>query len=92
MKAADILRGSLAKLHAYGWIQDEYGDSECGYCSLGAIAAIGLTYAESLEASSCLLAATGAASVDGWNDTPGRTFEEVEAAFLRAIEIAEADE
>lgn len=25
-----------------------------------------------------------------WNDTPGRTFSEVEAAFERAIELAEA--
>ncbi|WP_438941724.1 hypothetical protein [Mycobacteroides abscessus] len=25
-----------------------------------------------------------------WNDTPGRTFPEVESAFERAIELAEA--
>lgn len=29
-------------------------------------------------------------AIVGWNDTPGRTFPEVESAFERAIELAEA--
>src|SRR5262249_52786701 len=30
--------------------------------------------------------------ISEWNDAPGQTFPEIEAAFLKAIELAKADE
>lgn len=82
-------------LHIHGWRQGDYGNAECGFCSIGAISESALVHDPRdgyYAARGAFCGAIGTGSVARWNDAPGRTFEEVEAAFLRAIEIAKAEE
>ena len=36
-KPVGILRAARALLKRYGWIQEDYGNSEHGYCAMGAL-------------------------------------------------------
>lgn len=104
MTAADVLRRARAVLVERGWYQGAYSpedsdQSTCPVCAYGAINvatsgkpddsvdAVGFAAEEALRAVVRDIARQG---VVPWNDTPGRTLDEVLAAFDRAIAIAEA--
>lgn len=85
-----------------GWAQGQFGGGDRCKCALGAINItsddMGCTEHSEAGARKALCDAIGAevgtygpgATIINWNDTPGRTFPEVESAFERAIELAEA--
>ncbi|SIE20290.1 DUF6197 family protein [Mycobacteroides abscessus] len=95
------LRRPLDPATGNGWKQSGYGGHNSCKCAAGAIyvAAGALDPGDGrdgLPAAFALLAeAIGSprgneGHVIHWNDEPARTFPEVEAAFERAIELAEA--
>lgn len=89
-----------------GWAQHQFGGGYRCKCAIGAIISatdgiakktgadlerIEMTARRTLFEALGLATEEGPSSaIVGWNDTPGRTFPEVEAAFERAIELAEA--
>lgn len=85
-----------------GWAQGQFGSGDRCKCAVGAINEVmdeDYSARADARAREALCDAIGAvvgtygpgATIINWNDTPGRTFSEVEAAFERAIELAEAD-
>lgn len=77
MKAYEVIK-------KYGWIQRAYGNVEMGFCLVGAIAESNQKGAveaveKELYASSYILT-----SLTAWNDTIGRTKEEVIALLRKA--------
>lgn len=100
MKASEVLRGAKGVLQRQGWLQGGYGTVDGPVDLLGACAvACG---AKHLGAGSAALDAEQIVvpylreviglHVSPWNDTFGRTLDEVIAAIDRAIALAEADE
>lgn len=99
----DLTMG-LAKLRSLGWIQGVYYDDD-GCCATGALYNVdysaGMPYLKEAILDSGWMPVSdvltdphswGSASVViQWNDTPGRTWEEVEAVFEAAIELAAAE-
>lgn len=95
MTVVEDLEFGLARLRANGWTQGTYVSGATGRCC-----AVGALYRQHVDTDSLswLALATGEDNpqgpafnegvVVGWNDTEGRTFEEVEALYLRAIELA----
>lgn len=90
---AEDLRNGLAKLERVGWTQGVYANASGRCCAMGALN-------HSWYVDDCayfLNQAIGGepefpdelAHVFRWNDVPGRTFEEVKAVYLKAIELAE---
>lgn len=73
-------------LEEYGWIQGQDGNPVIGFCAGGAVSRVlGYDFDKAVEACGLLgeeLRARGHTSLVIWNDTPGRTREEV-VAFLR---------
>jgi hypothetical protein len=87
LRAAEIVRER--------WCQGRYTDRFGGHCAVGAVAKASgaevfadqefVILTESLSAALAQLAlALGGEWVPGWNDTPGRTAEEVVEALERA--------
>lgn len=102
MKTSELLRKAADEIRRRGWHQGEYGDNlldpkGCRVCSLGAIRAAGsgTPWGEVNQATQAsarwLLKATGAMYVDRWNDTDGRTVEEVLEKFEEAARAAERE-
>lgn len=92
--AVDVLRDAHALIVEKGWWQGGRTRAVKGtHCAISALTSTGVN--ESLaeeEAMGLLTEAIGVSTlvdVVDWNDAPGRTVEEVLAAFDRAIEIAE---
>lgn len=94
-KIADILRNGKLLIETHGWGQgDGAMPPRGGYCVLTAIAGDKDTYhydairvferANNLDTES-------APAIYDWNDAPGRTKEEVLAAFDKAIALAEQE-
>ena len=95
MTTAEILRGAKEKIEKHGWIQNSYGSDEIGFCSSGAIQSfVGLPRNQCARlchpAMIAVRNAVGEYCIPEWNDRPGRTKEEVLAAFDKAIALAEA--
>lgn len=83
MSVRQDLTGTLDLLRKDGWCQGSFGfyDSE-PHCLLGALS-------KSMDGSSALRAVKqeiAPMEMVVWNDTPGRTFEEVEALLQRVID------
>lgn len=78
------------KIEQQGWTQNALSDEEGQLCSVGAL--ILDNDDVSVKALKFLAEAMGLGSqwkkIDDWNDTPGRTKEEVLAAFQKAEELA----
>lgn len=103
---ADKLLEAADYIHAHGWTQGTYADKQTGaVCALGAIGKVAdrtsfganpATYGAVLYALRQQLLDAGPdyrIDIAYWNDTPGRTQEQVEQAFRDAakrIEDAEA--
>lgn len=95
MTTVEVLRGARALLAVHGWCQEEFLNAAGCYCAAGALNdAAGSTAqwsnGDSRDARDALKAALGEFSVLAWNDVPGRTVDEVLAAFDRAIATEEA--
>ena len=88
-KVSEVLSGALKTLQAHGWIQGSYGDTESGLCSLGAIDAQYPPHDVLMDAYRMFSDVVGEPVIARWNDAEGRTFEQVESAFRRAIRFAE---
>jgi hypothetical protein len=90
MKASEVLRAGLAKLDdGKKWIKFAYGDAERGYCCSGVLGGGGNVDSPEYQ----YLARGGEikTGVCNWNDAPERTYADVEAAFQKAIALAEAE-
>ncbi|MFA4084832.1 hypothetical protein ONA92_24335 [Mycobacteroides salmoniphilum] len=96
------LRRPIDPLTGNGWQRGGYGTRDTCKCSAGAIYVAGGDSPRGTPHSRVLAAFSVLAKVVGypgasegkiihWNDQPSRTFPEVESAFERAIELAEAD-
>lgn len=97
----EVLQAALAHLRENGWRQRSFGDYGKPCCTVGAFIYSSnkhrFTYQGYVDrAVSFVSRAVGGPSqivepfLYHWNDVPGRTFAEVEAAFERAIALAEA--
>ena len=66
----------------------------CDFCVVTACGAACPTYsiAPALDKFREAIGLSKYAAVDNWNDAPERTFPEVRAAFLKAIELAKAEQ
>jgi hypothetical protein len=102
LPASEVLKLALEKLGPNGgdWAQVKGGDYECddaGHCARTAINSVrGLKTRLAIH---YFKLAIGVDASDGefwpiyqWNDAPERTFPEVKAAFLKAIELAKEAE
>lgn len=97
MTTREVLTNARA-LVAQGWTQGDWRDGSC-YCAAGALRSVtrGMLGDAWVEAVAALKAAIGRhrfcgdREIIGWNDTPGRTQEEVIAAFDRAIAALKED-
>ncbi|WP_100466692.1 DUF6197 family protein [Mycobacteroides abscessus] len=96
------LRRPIDPLTGNGWQRGGYGTRDTCKCSAGAIYVAGGDSPRGTPHNRVLAAFSVLAKVVGypgasegkiihWNDQPSRTFPEVESAFERAIELAEAD-
>lgn len=105
MTPKEILIEAKRLLETKGWCQGAYakrlhgeialnfiGDpTVAAYCSSGAICeAQKPSMAE--DAAYYFIKAIGGGPIPRWNDTPGRTKEEVLAAFDKAIELADTQQ
>lgn len=75
-------------LDSVGWIQHDGGNSKIGFCALGALnlTALGWNMFNNCKLSLARAMGTASYKIVEWNDKPGRTKEEVLAAFRKTIE------
>jgi hypothetical protein len=95
-KIADIMRAGKALIEDRGWGRGDGANSPRGcYCVLTAIAGDEKVYhydaVRFFERANGIGPTESGISVIGWNDAPGRTQEEVLAAFDKAITLAEQE-
>lgn len=83
-----VLLEAVKTIEQFGWIQGEGGTDIRGYCMLGAMhsAALGWNIFNKCKLPVAKVLNVSTHSIDKWNDTPGRTKEEVLAVFRKAIE------
>lgn len=78
---ADMYDHAASLIEEYGWVQGRFGNQVIGFCMIGAISYTFIP--KHSDAYNPLLYATGwngvghKSSISIWNDTPGRTKEEV---------------
>lgn len=92
MTTVTILKTAREHIQKYGWTQGEYGRLTGPCCIAGSVFVTHPTMSLNLNKPFVFLQkAIGADSIPAWNDTSGRTVEEVLAVFDRAIALAEAE-
>lgn len=83
---ADHLQRALDLLRRDGWHQQCFSE-ERSLCPTSAVCAAGfIGYVGALDALAEAIGLENDLQIHEWNQAPGRKFEEVEAAFLKAIE------
>ncbi|WP_078313745.1 DUF6197 family protein [Mycobacteroides chelonae] len=99
----EVLQAALALLRKNGWRQRRFGDYGQPCCTVGAFIYSGSDHPWTTKSGVIDRALSLVSqSVGGptqvvepflyqWNDADGRTFVDIETAFERAIELAEAD-
>lgn len=88
MTPAAILRAAAQELRDHGWCQHEGEDEKGRHCALGAIGVVaGLGQ---YETATVLRIYLKTPYIGDWNDTPGRTQEEVIAALEAAASSTES--
>lgn len=108
MKTSELLRKAADEIRRRGWYQGDYGSDlsdegafTCAVCALGAVNAAahngdpwsGMIFSHTQRAGAVFaLEAVVGTTVPFWNDSPGRTVEEVLDVFERAALAAEAEE
>lgn len=96
---SETLRGARKFIEEHGWTQGDLQGPNGGFCLMGSVIGHESTQfggqgrnipSEALQylGQACSVAAT---DLDSWNDTPGRTKEEVLAALVEAERLAVAD-
>lgn len=83
MNPAQVLLAAAEELRTHGWCQSDFADGAGRHCTPGAINVVAQgvnTYA----ASELLRNHLEIDWIDDWNDTPGRTADEVIAALEAA--------
>jgi len=91
-RAVEVLHKALAHMKQYGWISGKYEDpasQRC--CAMGAIRRATEDSYERSDAQALLCQALGRPAnaesyVTGWNDTAGRTEEQVRELFRAAVD------
>jgi hypothetical protein len=101
-ETVELLKAAKVVLNDYGWIQGDTGNRHVGFCALGAVreAATGQDFGIAAmilrpNAYDALVDASRSEAlvpVSTFNDTPGRTKDEVLALFDRAIAQVESGE
>lgn len=92
----NILKKAKALIQTHGWQQDNYGDASCGFCALGAIrvatsGSVNVPYDDNYGTyydARMIFRHTIGGPIPSWNDTAGRTKEDVLEAFDKAIELS----
>jgi hypothetical protein len=89
-KAANLLRKTAKLLEDKGWAQLTWGNDTSGYCAIGGLRMVQFNYPYSASsdpnyqlARKALRTVLGGVDVIAWNDTPGRTAEEVIKLFRK---------
>ena len=88
-----ILTKAKEEIEKYGWIQNAHGDRRRGYCVIGALEAADPDWVDYDKHARALFSGVIPSGVTEdkesrilvWNDKPGRTKEDVLAAFDTAI-------
>lgn len=95
MKTVKDVLIDARKLLKAGWCQGEFHIEIAGYdhyCMIGAISKVTENDLECISlvktAKAIVRTITGAVHISRWNDTPGRTHEEVLSVMDKAIELA----
>jgi hypothetical protein len=96
MTAAEILRNAKELLIRDGWCQKLLVSPDGEHCMLGAINSFYRCHEHVYRAYQCLRISIGGehdcpSVLANWNDTPGRTVDEVLAKFDEAIALAEKE-
>jgi len=86
------LRRAADLIEEHGWVQGEYGNKRKGYCVIGALGreALPMTYHDAVVRLDAALPDTFPEKTSRfqrlveWNDTPGRTRDEVLQLFRKA--------
>lgn len=84
---ATHLRAAVTYLDEHGWVQGMYKRSDGAVCLAAALSASGHTSGAWLALHSFI----GTNAVQHWNDTFGRTVDEVKAALLGAADAFERE-
>jgi hypothetical protein len=105
VKTSEVLRKAADEIRRRGWHQTDYGSDvvafeTCAVCSLGAVNTVvagdpfaWATVNEDRDlAIAALMRSIDDERVPDWNDTEGRTVEEVLDAFERAAQAAEGND
>lgn len=79
-----ILERAKNLINAHGWTQGTYGSEDEGFCLMGAVSRANDDVIP-WGAIDHLVSALGSEQIIGWNDTFGRTKEEVLDLFDRTI-------
>ena len=80
---SEVLEQAAELIRRHGWVQRKYGTTGEGYCIIGAIIAVP-KHESGYPAIEALREELGGQSVMLWNDTEGRTKEEVLELLERA--------
>jgi hypothetical protein len=88
MTPADVLRTVPAYLGKHGWVQGHFTNGEGACCLVQAIENISIDNLLIYETRMAFSAVHGYTCA--YNDTPGRTLEEVKTACLQAADAWEA--
>lgn len=90
MKTSEILRKAkkLIPDEAHWW-RGKFGQQNACECPITAISRVINRVEAGWDAREAFRKAIGDTDISTWNDAPERTFEEVRAAFDRAIKIAQ---
>lgn len=102
MTPVEVLKKAKALIEERGWCRREYKDTRGCYCSLGACyvaSGYEVEGASVLHDGDVTAYATAEKALERaidsavirWNDSPGRTKDEVLAAFDKAIALAEQE-
>ncbi len=94
MTVVDVLRAGRAAIVRDGWRQGPgyfVYPAPPGHCALQALVIANASLSEDRQAAqAALLDANGRSDIIRWNDTPGRTVDEVLALYDKAIAAEEA--
>lgn len=96
MSTVEDLRYGLNRLQTNGWVQHVYWNADLKFCMIGALPttcdrnAAAVFLAKVIGDDGGLPLNWKQEMVFEFNDEPGRTFEEVEAVYVKAIALAEA--
>jgi hypothetical protein len=89
-ETAKVLRDAAELIREKGWCQGDYEKADGAHCAIGAIGCSSIPAEQFFDARSALQDAVDQVPVWRWNDTPGRTVDEVLAAFEAAAQAEEA--